>query len=185
MAIFYEVNPLTGSCSARAGAYNTFYKIFYLIIYCILPPFCMGLFCILTLNNVREQARRIQPSLATRNHNFRRIDGHMMRMLFPQVLTQLLCVLPFAILSLLSLCINNTTTIYNFFSQMLILPLFVSYTTSFYVFTLSSRVYRQELMKIIGFQKCRQGANERTIRTITTTEIRQHRKRNTINLQKQ
>jgi len=123
--------------------------------------------------------------LATRNHNFRRIDGHMMRMLFPQVLTQLLCVLPFAILSLLSLCINNTTTIYNFFSQMLILPLFVSYTTSFYVFTLSSRVYRQELMKIIGLRKCRQGANELTIRTITTTEIRQHRKRNTINLQKQ
>jgi amino acid permease len=177
MAIFFQLNPSGTGCSAQPGAYNTFYRIFYLMIYCMLPFVCMGLFSILTLKNIRQQARRIRPALVTENDSLRRIDRQMVRMLFSQVLTQLLCILPFSILNLASLFINTTTTIYNFFSQILILPVYVSYTTSFYVFTLSSRVYRQELMKIIRFGKRRQDENERPIRTIAIgTIVRQHRK---------
>jgi hypothetical protein len=168
MAIFYALNASRTGCSVTSSAYNTFYKIFYLIVYCILPPSCMGLLCILTLNHVRGQAQRIQPGLRTGNESLRRMDRQMVVMLFSQVLTQLLCVLPHAIISLLALCINTNTTLYSFFNNIFYLPLYVSYTTSFYVFTLSSRVYRLELMKIFGVEKWRQGDSDITLGTIAT-----------------
>jgi hypothetical protein len=37
---------------------------------------------------------------------------------------------------------------------------YVSYSTSFYVFTLSSRLYRKELMKIIWFWKPEQNESD-------------------------
>ena len=180
MAIFYEIvtSGSSKSCTARSGIYNIFYKLFYLIVYCLLPSSCMGIFCALTFINIRQQSRRIQPALVAGNNNRRsRIQGQMIKMLFSQVLTQLLCILPHAIISLLSLFINTSTTIYSFFNQIFILPLFVSYTTSFYVFTLSSPVYRQELMKIMWFLRRSEHRQERTLATITTsTHPRQSRK---------
>jgi len=137
----------------------------------------MSVFCILTLKNIRQQARRIRPVLATRNNRLCRMDRQMIRMLFLQVLTQLLCVLPFAMLSLMSLFVDTNTNIFNFFESIFILPLFVSYTTSFYVFTLSSRIYREELMKIIWFRKRRQDENEFTVGIVAIgTGNRQHGK---------
>jgi hypothetical protein len=142
----------------------------------------MGVLCILTLINIREQARRIRPTLVSGNNNLRRIDRQMMRMLFSQVLTQLLCILPHAIISILALFINTNSTIYNFFSQIFILPLYVSYTTSFYVFTLSSRIYRKELIRIIWFWKRGQPENEQTIRTIATGTTTRKQRNTTTNL---
>jgi hypothetical protein len=180
MAIFFKLIFFgTGVyCYSQPGAYTLFYGIFYLVIYCLLPSVCMGVLCILTLNNIRQQVRRIRPALATENASLRRIDQQMIRMLFLQVLTQLLCVLPFATLSLVGLFVDITTTIYNFFQQIFILPLFVSYTTSFYVFTMSSRIYRKELMQIIWFWKRRQDETELTIGTVAiNTGTRQHQKK--------
>jgi hypothetical protein len=140
----------------------------------------MGVLCILTLINIREQARRIKPALVSGNNNLRRIDRQMMRMLFLQVLTQLLCILPHAVINIVALFINTNSTIYNFFSQILYLPLYVSYTTSFYVFTLSSRIYRKELIRIIWFWKRRQPENETTSRIFATrTTTRKQRNTNT------
>ncbi len=184
MAIFYRMN-ISGtsiSCSTASSVYTVFYRIFYLVIYCLLPSACMGVLCILTLINIREQARRIRPTLVSGNNNLRRIDRQMMRMLFSQVLTQLLCILPHAIISILALFINTNSTIYNFFSQIFILPLYVSYTTSFYVFTLSSRIYRKELIRIIWFWKRGQPENEQTIRTIATGTTTRKQRNTTTNL---
>jgi hypothetical protein len=179
MAFLFELKIVAGNvvCYSRAGVYTQFYKLFYLVIYCLLPSVCMAVLCILTIINVRQQARRITPALATGNDTLHRIDRQMIRMLFLQVLTQLLCVLPFAMLSLMSLFVDRSTNIFNFFEAIFILPLFVSYTTSFYVFTLSSRIYREELMKIIWFWKRRQDANELTVGTHTiSATTRQHGK---------
>jgi hypothetical protein len=185
MAIFFELKKSGTyvSCYSRAGAYTLFYGIFYLVIYCLLPSVCMGVLCILTINNIRQQARRITPALATGNDSLRRIDRQMVRMLFLQVLTQLLCVLPFATFSLVALFINTNTTIGDFFEQIFILPLFVSYTTSFYVFTLSSRIYRKELMKIIWFWKRAQDETELTIGTVAINTGTRHHQKKKLNLQ--
>jgi len=179
MAFLFELKIVAGNvvCYSRAGVYTQFYKVFYLVIYCLLPSVCMAVLCILTIINVRQQARRITPALATGNDTLHRMDRQMIRMLFLQVLTQLLCVLPFAVLNIVALFINSTTPIVTFFQDIFVLPLFVSYTTSFYVFTLSSRIYRKELMQIMWFWKRRQDENELTVgkHTISTT-TRQQRK---------
>jgi hypothetical protein len=170
MAIFFERKPSGSSytCYTRPGVYNTFYRIFYLIVYCFLPSFCMALLCILTLKNIRRQARQIGVALATGSEGHRRLDRHMIRMLFSQILTQFFCILPFATISLLSLCMNSTTIIFSFFNQITILPLFVSYAISFYVFTMSSRIYRKELLKFIWFRERANDEREFSLRTVTT-----------------
>jgi hypothetical protein len=182
LAIFVQmtISGTSIGCATAPGFYTYFYRIFYLVIYCILPPVSMGVLCILTLINIREQAQRIRPALVSGGNNLRRMDRQMMRMLFSQVLTQLLCILPFATINLVGLFVDTSTTIYTFFEQIFILPLFVSYTTSFYVFTLSSRIYRKELMRIICFWKRRRPENIQTIRTIATgTTTRKQQNTNT------
>ncbi|CAF3289200.1 unnamed protein product [Rotaria sp. Silwood2] len=169
MAIFYELSS-TGpspSCNTRPGAYDLFYRIFYLIVYCMLPSFCMAILCILTLINVRQQSHRIQPMLATGNSGSRRLDRHLIRMLFSQILTQVLCILPFAILNLMGFFIDRRTQLFGFFNQIFTVPLFVSYVTSFYIFTMSSRIYRQELLKLLWFRKAGQSGTELSLRTLT------------------
>ena len=189
MAIFFEITKTATSvsCYARPGTYNIFYRIFYLIIYCMLPSLSMAVLCIMTLKNIRQQARRIRPVLGQENVSLRRIDRHMMQMLFSQVLTHLLCVLPFATISLVALFIDTSPILYTFFNQIFILPLFVSYTTSFYVFTLSSKIYRKELMKILCFWKRRDDENEFTIGTIVSSMavVRQRRKTKPTHFQEQ
>jgi len=170
MAIFFEIKYTnnTPSCYSRLGAYDLFYRIFYLVIYCLLPSVCMGVLCVLTLKNIRQQVQRIHPALRNGNQSLRRIDQQMIRMLLGQILTQVICILPFAILSLIALFISSSTVVFNFLLQMSILPLYVSYTTSFYIFTLSSRIYRQELKKIICFWKPNNNESEHNMNTINT-----------------
>jgi len=175
MGIFFERRFTNTSvvCYSRPGVYDLFYRIFFLVIYCLLPSFCLGILCVLTLKNIRQQVQRINPALANGNHLHRRIDRQMIRMLIGQIVTQLACILPFAILNLIGLFINSSTVIYNFFFEILCLPLFVSYATSFYVFTLSSRIYQQELKKILCCSNLRQDVSEGTM-TITKTATHQH-----------
>jgi hypothetical protein len=89
---------------------------YYLIIYNIVPPIGMTLPCILTLKNIREQTRRIQPTTSTGNDSMRRIEQQIIRMLFSQVLLQLICILPNSILNLIDLFTGTTTTLYIYSS---------------------------------------------------------------------
>jgi hypothetical protein len=170
MAIFFEISESgsSRSCYARAGIYNTFYRIFYLIIYCLLPSVCMIVLCVLTVLNVRQQSRQVRPMLVAISENHRRLDSHLIRILFSQIVTQLLCTLPFAAISLLALVINTNTVLFSFFNQICILPLFVSYTTSFYISTLSSRVYRHELYKLMRLRRLQEEGREFSLRTVPT-----------------
>lgn len=151
MAFFFELQPVGDGffCYSRPGIYDLFYRIFYLVVYCLLPSFAMAVLCILTLMNIRRQSRTIRSTLVNGNISLhRRLNRQLIQMLFSQVLTQLLCTLPFAIINLLELVTNTDGDLFAFFYQLCIIPLFVSYSTSFYVFTMSSRLYRQELIKL-------------------------------------
>ncbi|CAF3504358.1 unnamed protein product [Rotaria socialis] len=89
------------------------------------------------------------PPLPTTNDIHRRLKIHLIRILFSHFLTQILCVLPFAIITLLGMFVDRTTIVYTFVLRILTLPLFVSYTIAFYVNTLSSQIYRRQLIKLI------------------------------------
>jgi len=151
IAIFFEIRPVDSSvtCYPQQGIYNLFWRIFYLIIYCFSPCICMGLLFLLTLINIRRQSRQIRPNLTRINHLYRHLDRNLIQMLFSQVLTQLICILPFAIINLLEIFIDSNTILFIFFKKIFTIPLFAIYATSFYVYTMSSRFYRQEFMKLL------------------------------------
>lgn len=151
MVIFYDLEdtPLGLACNCQSGIYEYFYRYFYLFVYCLGPPLIMTYFCILTSTNIHHHSQRIKPSLSkSRENQYRRLDRQLIRMLICQVLTHLICSLPYAILNMLPLFLE-TNLLILFLQQIFILPLYVTYITSFYIFTLSSRLYRQELCKLL------------------------------------
>ncbi|CAF2811402.1 unnamed protein product [Rotaria sp. Silwood2] len=155
MPIFFQIQS-NGSniiCYPQQGIYDSFWRIFYLVIYCFFPSICMSLLCLLIAINIRHQSRQIRPALANIGDLHRRLDRNLIRILFSHFLTQTLCILPFAILNLLGMFVNRNAIIYVFFSRSFTLPLFASYTTNFYVNTMSSRIYRREFMKLFSFCK--------------------------------
>ncbi|CAF3548361.1 unnamed protein product [Rotaria socialis] len=101
--------------------------------------------------NIRRQLRQISPPLPTTNDIHRRLKIHLIRILFSHFLTQIRCVLPFAIITLLGMFVDRTTIVYTFVLRVLTLPLFASYTIAFYVNTLSSQIYRRQLIKLVRF----------------------------------
>jgi hypothetical protein len=155
IAIFFEIRPVGSSviCYPQEGIYDFFWRIFYLIIYCFSPCICMGLLFLLTLINIRRQSRQIRPNLSRINNLYRHLDRNLIQMLFSQVFTQFICILPFAIINLLEMFIDSNTILFIFFKRIFTIPLFASYAISFYVYTMSSRIYRQEFMKLLSFCK--------------------------------
>ncbi|CAF0996232.1 unnamed protein product [Rotaria sp. Silwood1] len=168
MAIFFQIITEDSMvlCDAQPGLYELFYRIFYLVIYCILPSFCMAVLCILTLMNIHKQTRRIQPVFTIGNDGSRRLEHHLIRMLFAQIITQVLSILPFAILNLVGFLTDRRTNLFEFFNQIFTLPLFISYATSFYIFTMSSYIYRQELLRLFWFRKARGDERKFSLQTL-------------------
>ena len=137
-------------CYPQLGVYNFFWSMYYIVVYCFAPCICLIIVGILTLLNVRRQLRQIQPNGTNSGTIHRRLDRNLIQMLFSQILTQLICILPFTIINLLGMFINATTVQYMFLKKFFTIPFFAGYVTNFYVYTMASRIYRQELMKILG-----------------------------------
>ncbi|CAF4671612.1 unnamed protein product [Rotaria sp. Silwood1] len=168
MVIYFETQS-NGSniiCYPQQGIYDSFWRIFYLVIYCFFPSMCMSLLCLLIAINIRHYSRQIEPALANVTDLHRRLDRNLIRILFSHYSTQTLCILPFAIVNLLGMFINRNTLIYSFFLRILTLPLFASYTTNFYVNTMSSRIYRRELIKLFSSCKWKLFRDDRSIHQI-------------------
>ncbi|CAF4070432.1 unnamed protein product [Rotaria sp. Silwood2] len=135
MPIFFQIQS-NGSniiCYPQQGIYDSFWRIFYLVIYCFFPSICMSLLCLLIAINIRHQSRQIRLTLVTLGNLHQRLDRNLIRILFSHFLTQTL---------------------------IFILPLFASYTTNFDMNTMSFRIYRREFMKSLSFCK-RQGKQKK------------------------
>ncbi|CAF3024782.1 unnamed protein product [Rotaria sp. Silwood2] len=150
MPIYFQLqsNGSNAFCYPQQGVYDSFWRIFYVVIYCFLPSIGVSLLCFLITINIRRQSRQVRPATTNVDDLHRRLDRNLMRILFSHFLTQIVCVLPFAIVNLLGMFVNRNTIMYTFFIRILTLPLFASYATNFYVNTLSSRLYRGEFMKL-------------------------------------
>ncbi len=151
--IYFQIQTTIDSkvmCYPQMGTYNFFWSVFYVVVYCFAPCICLTVLGILILINIRRQLRLIQPNVVNNWNIHRRLDRNLIQMLFSQVLTQLICILPFAIINLLGMFINANSIDFIFLKKFFTIPLFAGYVTNFYIYTLSSRIYRQELMKLLG-----------------------------------
>ncbi|UJR20373.1 hypothetical protein I4U23_023505 [Adineta vaga] len=144
-------------CISTSQTFNANWSIFQLIFYAMAPPILMVIFGLLTLWNIRIQRRLIQPINSNnqshgRNNRrlYRRSDNELLRMLIFQVFAYVLCATVLCVMMTIINFVPNPTLLMVTLLRISMLPFFLSYCTSFYIYTLSGKLYRQEIMNIIN-----------------------------------
>jgi hypothetical protein len=136
----------THQCTILSGVrFNQVFLIIDLTMYVIIAPLCMLLFGLLTIHNTN--GLRIYPTMVLR---YRRTEGQLSRMLLLQVGTHIILTLPFCIVFLILILPVSFRFTLHFINIYTIckLPFYLSFTTAFFLYTLSARVYRKELVRL-------------------------------------
>ncbi|CAF3945782.1 unnamed protein product [Rotaria sordida] len=150
--VFYKIN-LTSSCTSESSFYGTFLGIWHLLAYGIGPPLLMFLFSILTLQHVHR--RRIMPVTIQSNRANRDAnkDRHLLRMVFIQCLFVGLTTTAYACIQLYtSLTAYQIKDRLQLTKDNLFIIIFGSisatgHSTTFFVFVLTSKFFRQQLFR--------------------------------------
>ncbi|CAF3557662.1 unnamed protein product [Rotaria sp. Silwood1] len=157
--IFYEIQ--NGDCSFRKGIYSIFFCIYLLIESGIIPPLMMLIFGLLTLNNIRRSKRNIRPIQVvdvTASLQFNRIskkDLQLSKMLFNQIcLWIILNMLNPCYLLYRTMTINDTKSsvrlaVELFINNMSYSSIYLEFSLTFFIYTLSSPLFRRELKKLM------------------------------------
>ncbi|CAF1135632.1 unnamed protein product [Didymodactylos carnosus] len=126
-----------------------FSALFVLIYLCFLPPALMCLFCLLTIWNIIQQGQRVTSIGDTSSIRRRKREQELVKMLFVFVITNLLFTLPYACVYLY--VIYNPYLPIEFRYTLNLCHLIVNFNSasSFYVYTMSTRGYRNEVLKMI------------------------------------
>ena len=158
-------------CDAQLGTYLTFYGVFNLIIFGVGPSTCMLIFGLLTIRHVHQIQRRVVPinthilardqsQLQPRpQYHQKKTDRQLLRMLLVQCIASSLTAAPTPVnyiyssvvstlpLDALQIAKNNlATTILNYLSS-------ASSCLSFYLFILSSELFRRELTYLFRYPR--------------------------------
>ena len=152
--ILFEFNIINSICIPLNISYLQFLAYFLLIFYCLLPPILMSIFCSWTyfLLYHRRQKQQIR-------YNFKIYSSHkhrhyryyqLIKILFLYVTTNIICTLPFAITFLLNVYKFNSNPQLSILVKCTILLANFNYCSSFYVYTLGTPLYRQELLYLIN-----------------------------------
>ncbi|CAF3292410.1 unnamed protein product [Rotaria socialis] len=151
--MFYEIDD-TEECNGRLGFYRLFNDSFYLIGYSLLPPLLMLIFGIWTIVSTRR-LRRIVPRVGRRITSLNNHDNALMLMLLVQVGLISITAVPHAVQKLYSTLTlydrkdEYAKTVENIFVIVVRTISFVNHSCAFYILTLSGKVFRQELCKIM------------------------------------
>ncbi|CAF0798328.1 unnamed protein product [Adineta ricciae] len=150
-----DINPPPPYCSASVSS-AIFVLIYQLIIYSLIPPSITIMFSIGIIMNVRMKRIRIEHAVQLSNTlaDVRRIRknpqhrlSQMQVMLVCQACIEFLATIPYSIINLVSLFVENDAYFLSLYS-IVRLFIFFNYISSFYIYTLSSKLYRRELKKL-------------------------------------
>jgi hypothetical protein len=147
--IWYKLVTISTSsyCTVTDYDYHITFATFLLIFSCLAPPLLMLILCIITLMFLRQQRRRIMPVNQTRG---RQRDNQLLKMLFIYVISNIICILPFSLTYFIQIYnVQNTSALVSILVQMFILLINVNYATSFYLYTLGTPFYRDELFNLV------------------------------------
>jgi hypothetical protein len=139
------------------GTYRIVLSYFHLVYFGLSPSFCMLIFGMLTLQNIERSKRPIIPSTNVKNaidQNNRKTNRHMLRMLFVQVLVYCITGLTFSIAIIItSINTSQPKDVFqvaqeNMINAVVGMLSILGPCTSFYLFTLSSGLFRKELKNL-------------------------------------
>ncbi|CAF1042696.1 unnamed protein product [Rotaria sordida] len=157
--VFYQIQG--GGCSYRNGVYGIIFSVYISIESGILPPLMMLIFGFFTLNNIRKSKRTIRPLAVgdvVRSGQFAgmsRKDLQFSKMLFNQICLWIILNIPNPCYLLYqTITINDTKsplrlTVESFISNMSYLLIYLEFSLTFFVYTLSSSLFRREFRQII------------------------------------
>jgi hypothetical protein len=149
--VFYEILLPRRTCSLENGIYNIFLGIWHLITYGTGPPLLMLIFSLLTIRHVRH--RRVIPvtnQLNTGDGNSAR-DRHLFRMVFVQCLVVGLTTSSYAMsqwymtLTAYEVKTNLQLARDNLLANLVGSISTAGHSTTFFVFTLTSKMFREQL----------------------------------------
>jgi len=149
-----DPNPPPPFCSVGV-TYATFGLIFNLIIYCIIPPSLMAIFSVSIILNVLRKRDRVMPAMHVVNapangrviRRDRRRLSQMQVMLVCESIIECSFTLPFGLINLVSRMVDNDEYFLTIYGYVRLL-IFFNYVSSFYIYTLSSKLYRNEFKKL-------------------------------------
>jgi hypothetical protein len=144
-------------CNIFTYDYELAFQVFFLIVTCVLPPIIMTIFGTLTVFNVKKLRTQVAPQGNDgRNEKLRSKDRQMILMLLIQVLVTVICTLPFSIANLLAMIFEYSITlsdysdaINTFYGNVARIVNYFNPVVGFYVYTLSSGTFRNEMKCII------------------------------------
>lgn len=154
--IFYEI--LENKCDGNSKHYDIFHGIFNIFSIGLIPSLLFSIFGFLTLKNVKRSLSRVNPtinsSITCRNSN--RKQNQLSRMVVVQVITTICLTFPY-ILSMFYITIskylydkkqlNQQKLIENLLDLITRDLWYLNYTKSFYIYTLSSTLFRKIFKK--------------------------------------
>ncbi len=164
MLIFYQLfytinsngNIVSSVCNPQAGFYAIFSSILHVIIYSCLPIILMCIFGILTLKNLKRQRQLIAPMIINSRTLQQRgqLDNQLLKMLLIQVLVISITTLPLSVQRIYSAFTSNISkSLYRIAQEGLFSNIaqgfsYIAHSTTFYLFMLSGRIYREELKRL-------------------------------------
>lgn len=165
----YEANQFSrpAPCFVKPNLCSVFENVYYFTFQTFGPPMLMFIFGIGTFIHIRQgQHMQREPvvrvdvatgTISTANtRNSKRSNREILRMLSIQVVLYLICTLPLLGMEIFSaipspyVLSNVELTVQNLLLNIAILLSFVDKIFSFYIYTLASKFYRQELMQLIA-----------------------------------
>jgi hypothetical protein len=178
--IFYEI--FEDRCDGNSKNYDIFHGIFNIFCIGLIPSLLLSIFGYLTLRNVQQSIHRINPqmSLIIQRININRRQTQLIRMVLVQVITTICLLFPY-LLSMFYITISKYLYDKNILNEhrrmenlidLITRDLwYLNFTKSFYIYTLSSTLFRKIFKKRfkILFEFCRSnGLN--SISQYTTTQ---------------
>ena len=180
MPIYFNISTINQfgqpvpQCVAQLGAYRTFVNLYQAFLYSVVPSLLMFLFGSLTFLNIRLQRRRVDPMVTTTLSSQQRKNNQLLRMLTVQVLVIVLATIFYPVyLTYLSVTSSDVKSTRQAAIERLVNLLvngltYLAHASSFYLYTLTSSVFRKEVVKLFLFCTHR-GTQRRQLDSIKRT----------------
>ncbi|CAF1577211.1 unnamed protein product [Adineta ricciae] len=169
-------NQFPVNCYCPNQVCRTYNDVLFLILFSMIPPMFMLSFGYMTIKNVqkiRQQVRPLSASLQAsrqRHRLLKKKDHQMIMMLLVQVFFFVILVTPSGISKAYSTLTFNQLkdslelTKENFFFQISVLILYINCCSAFYLYTLTGKIFRQEVKRLL--------VNVQRSNLATTSEVR-------------
>ena len=147
MLIIHDWKEVSGRCQQQSNTVSSIYVLSQMVLFYIVSPALVILLGLLTVAHIRHQSTRAIPLSASRRN--RRTEGQLTRMLLLQVTMHLIFGLPFGIAYWMSAFVPSISVADKLgVRYATVMWLQCDYYASFFLYILSGRIYRQQLIQM-------------------------------------